>query len=55
MEEKMSGRSQLVLLISEEMQGVPENSWRRLRLVWGLTRGVREEMLVVEADGQLLE
>lgn len=47
MEEKMSGRSQLVLLVSEEMQGVPKDSWRGLRLVLDVVREVREEVLVV--------
>ena len=47
MEEKMSGRSQLVLLVSEEMQGVLKNSWRGLRLVLDVVREVREEVLVV--------
>ena len=55
MEEEVSGRSQLVLLVSEEMHGVPKNSWRGFRLVLDVVRGVREEVLVVEADGQLLE
>ena len=47
MEEKVSGRSQLVLLVSEEMQSVPKNSWRGLRLVLDVVREVREEVLVV--------